>query len=125
MYDLSEKTRYTFKKHPFVSFLDDPLGAFSKVLKNVLHVEDIRSYIHCKIESIGYVEIHKELEWMCKNDLTLKLEYTNLNELNLVKYMFYTKFNNHEWTRITLRRVHDDILWLGDAYIFIDNDLIH
>ena len=48
-YDVSERPRYTFKKHPFVSLLDDLLGAFLHVLKNVLHVEDIRSYIHCKI----------------------------------------------------------------------------
>ena len=115
VYDVSDKTRYTFKKHPFVSFLDDSIGAFSKVLENVLHVEDIHSYIHWKIKSIRDVEIHKEIEKMCNKDLTLKPKYMRLNELNLVKYMFYTKLNNHEWTRIILSRVHDDQLWLGDA----------
>ena len=57
VYDVSDRNRYTFKKHLFVSFLDDPIGAFSKVLETILHVEDIHSYIHCKIESIGDVEI--------------------------------------------------------------------
>ena len=62
---------------------------------------------------------------MCNNDWTLKPKYTNLNGLNLVKYMFYMEFDNHEWRRIFLSRVHDDLLWLGDSLICIDNDLIH
>ena len=39
--------------------------------------------------------------------------------------MFYTNFDNHDWTRIILSRIHDDLLWLGDSIICIDNDLIH
>ena len=39
--------------------------------------------------------------------------------------MFYMGFDNHEWTRIILSRIHDDLLWLGDFIISIDNDLIH
>ena len=34
-------------------------------------------------------------------------------------------FDNNEWTRIILRKVHDDFLWLGNSIICIDNDLIH
>ena len=82
VFDIYNRPRYTFKK--LVSLLD-PVGAFLQVLKNVLHVEDIRSYIHCKIESIGDAKIHKELEKICNNDLSLKLEYANLEPLNLVK----------------------------------------
>ena len=125
VFNISDRPRYNFKKHPFVSLLSDPIGAFLQVPKNVLHVEDIRSYIHCKIESIGDTEIHKELERICNNDLSLKPEYVYLEELNLVKHMFYTDFDNHEWTRINLSRVHDDLLWLGDSLICIDNELIH
>ena len=72
IYDGSERPRYVFKKHLFISLLDDLLGEFSQVPENVLHVEDIRSYMHCKIESIGDAEIHKDLETMCNNDLLLK-----------------------------------------------------
>lgn len=96
-----------------------------QVPENVLHVEDKRGYIHCKIESIGDLEIHKKLEKMCINDLPLKLEHRYLEQLNLVKHMFYRDFDNNEWTRIILRKVHDDFLWLGDSIICIDNDLIH
>ena len=53
VYDISERLRYKFKKHPFVYLVDDLLGAFSQISQNVLYVEDVRSYIHYKIESIG------------------------------------------------------------------------
>ena len=96
VYNVSNRPRYNFKKHPFVSLLDDPIGAFLQVLENVLHVKDIRGYIHCKIESIGDSEIHKELEKMCSNDLSLKPEHRYLEHLNLVKYMFYIDFDNNE-----------------------------
>ena len=61
MHDVCDKPRYEFKKHPFISVLDDPIGTFSQVLENVLHVEDIRNYIHFKIESISDEKIHKDL----------------------------------------------------------------
>ena len=62
---------------------------------------------------------------MCNNDLTLKSEYAHLNELNIVKYMFYIEFNNHDWTQIILSRVHHKMFQLGDAQVAIDYDLIH
>ena len=49
VFNVSNRPRYNFKKHPFVSLLDDPIGAFSQVSKIVLYVEDIRGYIHYKI----------------------------------------------------------------------------
>lgn len=62
----------------------------------MLHVEDVQSYIHCKFERIGDEDIHKDLGVMCNNDQTFKSDYKHLNELNLVKYMFYIEFDNHE-----------------------------
>ena len=62
---------------------------------------------------------------MCNNDLSLKSEYVRIEDLNLVKYMFYTKFDIHEWTQIILSRVDDDMFWLADVKIVINNDLIH
>ena len=97
--------------------LNNPIGAFSRVSKNYLHVEDIRSYIHYKIESIGDSKIH--------NDLSLKYEHKYLERLNLVKHMFNKNFDSNEWKIIIHSRVHDDFLWLGDYIICIDNDLIH
>lgn len=39
--------------------------------------------------------------------------------------MFYTQFDNHDQTRIILSKVHDEMFWIGDAQVAIDNDLIH
>ena len=82
-----------------------------------MHVEDIRGYIYCKIESLGDSDIHKDLEKLCKNDLSLNPEFMHLERLNLVRLMFYMDFDNEEWTRIILSRVHDDLLWLGDSMV--------
>ena len=98
VYDVNKRPRYIFMKNSFISLLDDPLGAFLWVPKNVLHVEDIKSYIHCKIESIGDAKIHKDLEMICSNDSSLIPKYTNQSELILVNFIIYTKFENHKWT---------------------------
>ena len=34
-------------------------------------------------------------------------------------------FDNQDWIRIILSRIHNDLLWLGDSVVCIDNDLIH
>ena len=43
----------------------------------------------------------------------------------MVKQIFYTDFENEEWVRIVLSRVHDDLLWLKELVVCIDDDLIH
>ena len=96
IYNVSERPRYVFKKPPFISQVDDPLGAFLQVLENFLHVEDIRLYIHCKFERIGDNDIHKDLELVCWGDFSLKQEFMHLKELNIVNHMFFTKFDSHE-----------------------------
>ena len=63
--NVSKRLRYVFKKHMFTSQFDDPLGVFLQVPENILHIEDIRSHIHYKFESIGYNDIHKELDLVC------------------------------------------------------------
>ena len=125
VFSISDRSRYNFKSYPFISLVDDPVGAFSCIPDNILHVEDICGYIHYKMESIGDADIYKDLEKICKNDLSLKPEYARLERLNLVKKMFYTDFENEEWVRIVLSRVHDDLLWLKESFVCIDDDLIH
>ena len=82
--DVSDRPWYVFKKHLFVSLLEDPLGAFLQVLENVLQVEVVKSYIHCKIESIGDDDMHQDLGKNCKNDLTLKSKYAHLGSTIMI-----------------------------------------
>ena len=39
--------------------------------------------------------------------------------------MFYMDFDNHERSRIILRRIHEDMFWVRDIPVMIDNKLIH
>ena len=43
VFDVAEKKRYVFKKHPFNSTLDYLEVAFSRTPMGVMHVEDIRA----------------------------------------------------------------------------------
>lgn len=51
--DITKISFPQFKKHPFKLIEIDLLGAFSSVPYVVLHVEDIRIYIHANLEEIG------------------------------------------------------------------------
>ena len=42
-----------------------------------------------------------------------------------MKHMVYIDFDNEDWIRIILSRIHDDLLWLGESIVCIVNVLIH
>lgn len=100
--DITKRNKYKFKKHPFISMENNPEGAFSQTPFGVLHVEDIRTYIHCKFESIGDLEIMKEMNEVLDDQGVLKVEFTNLDNCRLITYMEQHEFSNAEWVRIVL-----------------------
>lgn len=51
--DIIERSHPKFKKDPYKYMEDDLEGEFSSVPHSVLHVEDIREYIHANIEELG------------------------------------------------------------------------
>ena len=57
--------------------------------------------------------------------MSLKETYKHLEYNELVKYMFTYEFDNEEWTKITLSRVHGGKIWLGDNVVEILANLIH
>lgn len=51
--EVKDRLHPKFKWHPY-KFVDiEPLGGFSSVSYKVLHVEDIRAYVHANIEDLG------------------------------------------------------------------------
>lgn len=46
-----------FKKHPHKSKEDDPIGTFSSISHEVLHIDYVRAYIHCEIEETSLEDI--------------------------------------------------------------------
>lgn len=55
--EVTNRARPKFKKHPYKLMEDDLNGSFSSILYGMLHVEDIREYIHCNIEDLANVVI--------------------------------------------------------------------
>ena len=104
---------------------DDSKDAFSQTLEGVLHVEDIRLYIHCKFEIIGNKDIWKDLSEIFKEDKTLNPESGYLQNPNILQYMDYEEFDELEWIRIVLSRIHDQFIWVGDKPTMITKELFH
>lgn len=75
VFDVVERKRYIFKRHPFKSTFDDLEGAFSRTPMGVMHVEDICAYIYCKKEPIGFDRIRAHIETMMKLDKTFLDEF--------------------------------------------------
>lgn len=55
VFDVVERKRYVFKKHPFKSTQDDLEGDFCHTPMGVMHVKDIMAYIYCKKEPLGWI----------------------------------------------------------------------
>ena len=64
-------------------------------------------------------DIHKDLDLVCPGYLSLKQDFANLNELNIVNHMLYMDFDNHELSRIILSHIHNRMFWVGDMPIMI------
>lgn len=81
--DTTERFHPKFKKNPFKLVEDDPLGAFSSVSYGVLHVEDIRTYIHSNLEELGGSQfLNLYTKHILGEDLKAKPEFKVLKENN-------------------------------------------
>lgn len=69
--------------------------------------------------------LSKDMDIIFTRDLSIKLEFGYLKNLDLVKYQFYRDLDVSEWTQVILSRVHDGKLWMGDNVVDISADLIH
>lgn len=77
-HDIMEKLRYKFKRNLITHLEDDLAGAFSQIPKGVLIVEDVRSYIHEKFETLGDTNILKEFDKVYKKYMIFKDELNHL-----------------------------------------------
>lgn len=58
-----------FKLHPMNAREIDKTGALSSVPSGVLLIEDVHSFIHCKLEDLGDKFIQDEFKGFCDNGL--------------------------------------------------------
>lgn len=54
---VKDMTHLVFKESPLKSIEDDLVGAFYFIPHGVLHIDDVRAYIHYEIEEIGLEDI--------------------------------------------------------------------
>lgn len=96
--DATERARPIFKKHPHKSMEDDSNGAFSSISFGVLHVEDIRVYIHCNIEELGSAQmLNLYKKHMIDGMGILKPEFKSIEEKCFVQFVHFLVFNEPEW----------------------------
>lgn len=86
--DIIDRSCPKFKKHPFKSIEEDPLGAFSSILYGVLHVEDIREYIHENIDELGSSQLSNLfMNHLRDEGYNLKAEYKVLELKNFIQFI--------------------------------------
>ena len=110
----------------FVKLVEgNPNLALSITQNNVVHLEDVSSYLNSKFETIGSEFMNKDMELIFNQDMTIKPRFEHLKELDLFKYHFYYDLDTNEWTQIILSRIHDGKLWMSDCVVDISTNLIH
>lgn len=91
----------------------------------VMHVENIRAYIHCKKELVGLDRLRAHMETMMKLDKTFMDKYAQWSNHPIGEYAMTYEFYESEWIKILLSRIHDDLFWIGEVPIRITGDLIN
>lgn len=74
---------------------EDSVGAFSRILKGVVYVEDVRVYIHCHIGDLGTLKI----KGMYMNELMgesckIKPSYKHIENLGFTDILDIPEFEN-------------------------------
>ena len=103
----------------------NPNSTLSIKSNNVVHLEDVSSYLNSKFETIGSEFMNKDMEPIFNQDLTIKPRFEHLKEIDLFKYHFYHDLDIDEWKEIILSRIHDGKLWMQDSVLDISTNLIH
>lgn len=100
------------------------IGALSSVASDVLLVEDIHSFIHCKLEELGNKFIQDEFKGFCDYGL-LKAKHMHLKTKGLLYVVDIHNQFHADWIKYVLSRMHDQFLWLEvEAPIKITKEVI-
>ena len=98
---------------------DNPKGVFSQTTDDVHQIGDIRAYNHCKYETIGNSNILSNLKDIYNEDRNYKEEFKHLETLNIVQVMVFEEFDELEWVKIVLSRIHDQFYQLVNQLVEI------
>lgn len=104
---------------------NNPNFVLSIIPNNVICLEDVKSYLSSKCETISSHLLSRDMDIVFNQDMSIKPEFDHLKYLDLIKYHFYRELDVDEWTQVILSRVHNNKLWMGENIIYILADLIH
>lgn len=122
--DFTVRARPKFKRHPHKSTETDPVGTLSSVPYGVLHMEDVRSYIHCKLEDLGIFAIFDQDRLMCDKEGILKEQFRWVTDKGFHHALNFLDNFEEEHVRYVLIRIHDHFMWL-DKLHNITKEAIH
>lgn len=96
---------------------DDPRSAFSFVPYSVLHIEDIRVYIHYPIEELGRNHIlNLYNNQLSAKSLMLKPKFQGLENKGFAQFIRFSLFYEVEGIWFIFNRVHNEFIWLDKAH---------
>lgn len=96
--EIVEHAHPNFKNHPFISMEDDHESVFSSVPYGVLHIEDIRVYMHCPIKELGSTQmLNLYNNQLVDKSSILKPKFQDLENKGFVKFVRFSMFYEHEW----------------------------
>lgn len=115
--EVKDRSRPKFKWHPYKSVDTEPLGAFSSMSYGVLHIEDIREYVHANIKDLGSVQLFELYSNpIVQEDFTVKLEFKTLVEKKFAQFAKFPIFEEDEWVHYILSKVHDEFMLIDTPF---------
>lgn len=104
----------------------DLTGTFSNIPIGFVLVEDIRSYIHVKLDEFSHHGKILDLwiEKVIAKSSQVKLEFKTLVEKRLNTWHDFLNFcHDEKWVRLALSRFHNEFMWLDQTHL-ITKDLM-
>lgn len=120
--DVTERPQLEFRRHPHKSIETDPAGALSSVPYGVLHVEDIRSYIHCKLEDLGTFAIFDQYRTLCDKQGVIKDQFRRVTNKGFHHAMNFLDEFEGDHIRYVLSKIHNQFMWLDRAHKITKED---
>lgn len=76
------------------------------------------------MEELGYFDIYDQYKSLCDNGVW-KDEFQKVNRLNWCNSKTFFIFEEPEWVKIVLKKIHGHFYWLRDKPIKIKKKIIH
>lgn len=90
----------------------NPIDALSGVPNGVLHVEDVRSFCHYKLQDLGVAVIYEQYRSLCNEQGRLKEQFRSVVDKGFHHAINFIDNFDDELVRFVLSCIHDQFMWL-------------